>query len=804
MSGRSFMQIPGPTNIPDRILRAMDRPVVDHRGPEFARLTQEILPPLRQVFGTADGSVVIYPTSGTGAWEAALVNVLSPGDRVLAFNYGHFSALFARAARRLGFVVDEVDLRWGQDLPGEAVEERLRADNPADPYKAVLVVHNETSTGVTTNVPGVRKALNATGHKALLIVDAVSSLASIDFQFDRWGVDVALAGSQKGLMLPPGIGVLCVGPRALVAAAEGGSPRSFFDWRPILVDNQAGFFPYTPPILMLFGLNEALRMLVLEEGLPNVFDRHHRLASGVRAAVSAWGLRLLCESPRNYSDTLSAVVMPDGIDSDRVIAYARDNFGLALGVGLSRIKGKVLRIGHLGALNELEVLATLGGIEMAFQGCGVEVEFGSGVAACQEVFAAGPSALDASMAAGWHAKAPSRAISFDSDLPSLSPKPVVHAQRSGSSSGGPESQSARIVMGAAQKGESQGSKPGMSYWVVGAGAIGCVLGAKLADRSRVVLVDSWRDHVDAIRSKGLTVDYPEQTVHVNLPAFHFSEMGSIPESAQVILLAVKSNQTEATVKLLEPYLSDKAMVVSIQNCINEEAIASMVGAGRTIGAMVRFDGTLHGPGHASSTQRARRLVLGELDGSISERLRVLADELSSAVSTETTSNIWGQLWTKMVRNSELNAVAALTGFLTDEIARDPLVRRVALSLGMETVRVALKLGMELDPAELYGAPESYLQPLGSAAMEPIEREFLERGTRGPGVKASMLQDVEKGRPTEIDYMNGYVVDKGRQVGVSTPVNEAVVRLVKEAEAHRRAPNRGVVEEFFAELVRSQS
>jgi len=365
----------------------MDRPIVDHRGPEFANLTLEILPPLREVFGTATGSIVIYPTSGTGAWEAALVNVLAPGDRVLAFNYGHFSNLFAQAARRLGFRVDEVELGWGQALSAEVVEERLRADDRTAPYKAVLALHNETSTGVTSSVSSIRRAIDAAGHDALLIVDAVSSLASVDFQFDAWRVDVALAGSQKGLMLPPGVGVLCVGPRAIASAAGGGSPRSFFDWRPILVDNAAGFFPYTPATLLLFGLREALKMLVVEEGLPNVFARHQYLASGVRAAIEAWDLRLLCEFSANYSNTVSALVMPQDVDSGRVIAYARDHFGLALGVGLGRLKGKVLRIGHLGALNELEVLATLGGLELALKGCGVPVQLGSGVAACQEVFA---------------------------------------------------------------------------------------------------------------------------------------------------------------------------------------------------------------------------------------------------------------------------------------------------------------------------------------------------------------------------------------------------------------------------------
>ena len=387
LSGRPFLQIPGPTNVPDRILRAMDRPVIDHRSPEFAALTREVLPGMRQVFGTRDGAVVLYPGSGTGAWEASLVNVLAPGDRVLAFNYGHFSALFARTARNLGYEVDEVPLRWGQELPAEEVEAHLKADRGGNPYRAVLVVHNETSTGVKSDVGAIRRAMDSAGHAALLVVDVVSSLASMDFRFDEWGVDVALCGSQKGLMLPPGMSILCVGPRALEAGERGGSPRNFWDWRPVIRDNAVGFFPYTPATLLLFGLREALKMLVEEEGLPAVYARHRRLADGVRAAVRAWNLQILCERPEFYSDSLTAVVMPEGIDSDDVIRRARERFGLSLGVGLGRIKGKVLRIGHLGALNELEVIGTLGGLELALAEAGVRLELGRGVAACLRDFA---------------------------------------------------------------------------------------------------------------------------------------------------------------------------------------------------------------------------------------------------------------------------------------------------------------------------------------------------------------------------------------------------------------------------------
>jgi alanine-glyoxylate transaminase/serine-glyoxylate transaminase/serine-pyruvate transaminase len=385
------LQIPGPTNVPERIVRAMSRPVIDHRSPEFAALTRAVVPALQQVFGTREGAVIIYPASGTGAWEASLVNVLAPGQRVLAFDHGHFSAHFAQAARNLGFEVDVIPLPWGQPAAAGDLEARLRADRGPRPYQAILAVHNETSTGVTSDIGVLREAMDRAGHEALLIVDAVSSLASIAFRFDDWRVDVALTGSQKGLMLPPGLGIVCANSRAVERAQAGGSPRNFFDWRPILRDNAAGFFPYTPATILLFGLREALTMLVEEEGLDGVYARHQLLADGVRAAVRAWDLDNLCTLPACCSNTLTAVVMPDGIDSDAVIHRARERFGLALGVGLGRLKGRVLRIGHLGALNELEVLATLGGLEMALLECGVPLALGSGVAACQHLFVREPT-----------------------------------------------------------------------------------------------------------------------------------------------------------------------------------------------------------------------------------------------------------------------------------------------------------------------------------------------------------------------------------------------------------------------------
>ena len=360
----------------------MDRAVIDHRGPAFGALVRGLLPDLARVFKTEHGRIVLYPSSGTGAWEASLVNVLAAGDRVLAFDYGHFSAGFASAARNLGLAVDLVPLKWGTRPAAAAIVEHLRPE-----HRAVLIVHNETSTGVRADVRAAREAIDQRKSDALLIVDTVSSLASMDFRFDEWRVDVALTGSQKGLMLPPGLAVLCVSPRAMEVAAKGGSPRNFFDWRPILEDNAAGFFPYTPATLLLFGLREALDIL-LAEGLDNVFARHRRLAEGVRAAVEAWRLTNLCEEPDAYSDTLTAVVMPDGLDSNALIARARDRFDLSLGVGLGRLRGKVFRIGHLGSLNELEVLATLGGVEMALRECGYAVALGSGAAAAEDRFVA--------------------------------------------------------------------------------------------------------------------------------------------------------------------------------------------------------------------------------------------------------------------------------------------------------------------------------------------------------------------------------------------------------------------------------
>jgi len=383
--GRHFLQIPGPTNLPDRVLRAMDRPIPDHRGPEMPELVREVTEGLKQVFQTRHGEVLLFPGSGTGAWESSVVNTLEPGDRVLAFDIGQFSRLYAECARRFGADVDLVPRRWGTGVPAEVVYDRLRADR-AHAYRAVLVVHNETSTGVTSDVAAVRRAMDEAGHPALLLVDVVSSLGSIDFRFDEWKVDVAVCGTQKGLMLPPGMAVLCVGPRALERSRQVRSPRYFFDWEPMRAENRRGYFPYTPATLLLYGLREALRML-REEGLANVFARHARLAEGVRRAVRAWGLRILCEDPREYSNTLTAVVVPEGCDADAVLRVAEERLHLSLGVGLGPLRGRVFRIGHLGWLNELEVLATVAGVELALQLAGVAVPLGEGVRACQDFFA---------------------------------------------------------------------------------------------------------------------------------------------------------------------------------------------------------------------------------------------------------------------------------------------------------------------------------------------------------------------------------------------------------------------------------
>lgn len=379
-SGRHFLQIPGPTNVPQRVLRALSRPTIDHRGPEFAQLSLEVLKGLQRIFQTSN-PVIVYPSSGTGAWEAALVNTLSPGDKVLMFETGHFATLWRNMAVALGLDVDFVPTDWRHGVDPEVVEEKLREDRDHR-IKSVMAVHNETSTGVTSRIPLIRQALDRTNHPALLMVDTISSLASIDYRHDQWGVDVTVGCSQKGLMLPPGLGLNAISERALRAAESARLPRSFWDWQAMLAANKQGFFPYTPATNLLYGLQEAIQMLE-EEGLQNVFARHNRHAEATRRAVRAWGLELLCANPEEYSSSLTAVLMPEGFDADEFLALILDKFDMSLGIGLGKVKGKVFRIGHLGYFNDLMLAGTLSGLEIGLSLAGIPFSKG-GVAAALE------------------------------------------------------------------------------------------------------------------------------------------------------------------------------------------------------------------------------------------------------------------------------------------------------------------------------------------------------------------------------------------------------------------------------------
>jgi alanine-glyoxylate transaminase/serine-glyoxylate transaminase/serine-pyruvate transaminase len=368
--GRHFLQIPGPTNVPDRVLRAIDFPTTDHRGPDFAALGKGCIAGMKRVFKSTQGEVVIYPASGTGAWEAALVNTLSAGDRVLMYETGHFATLWQKLATKLGLEVEFIAADWRRGADPEAIEKRLRADT-AKSIKAVCVVHNETSTGVVSRIPEVRKAIDASGHPALFMVDTISSLASIDYRHDEWKVDVTVAGSQKGLMLPPGLSFNCISAKALAASKTAKLPRSYWAWDEMLANGKNGYFPYTPATNMLYGLREALTMLLDEEGLDAVFARHQRHAEATRRAVRGWGLEIFAADPREYSASLTAVLLPAGHDADRLRKIILDAFDMSLGTGLTKLSGKVFRIGHLGDLNDLTLAGTLAGVEMGLKLAGI-------------------------------------------------------------------------------------------------------------------------------------------------------------------------------------------------------------------------------------------------------------------------------------------------------------------------------------------------------------------------------------------------------------------------------------------------
>ncbi|HEV7619855.1 MAG TPA: aminotransferase class V-fold PLP-dependent enzyme [Burkholderiaceae bacterium] len=383
-AGRHFLQIPGPSPVPDRILRAMSYPTIDHRGPEFGALGLKVLGGIKKIFKT-EQPVVIYPSSGTGAWEAALVNTLSPGDTVLMYETGHFATLWKKMAEALGLKPEFLGLPgiegWRRGVQADLIEDRLRKDSQ-HLIKAVCVVHNETSTGVTSNIAAVRRAIDAAGHPALLLVDTISGLASADYRHDEWGVDVTVSGSQKGLMLPPGISFNAVSKKAIKASKSAKLPRSFWDWTDIIEMNASGYWPYTPNTNLLYGLNEALDM-ILGEGLDNVFARHQRLGEACRKAVHAWGLEVQCADPAVYSPVLTGVMTPSGFDADAIRKIIYENFDMSLGTGLGKMKGRMFRIGHLGEANDLTLMATLAGCEMGFKRAGVPLA-GSGVLAAME------------------------------------------------------------------------------------------------------------------------------------------------------------------------------------------------------------------------------------------------------------------------------------------------------------------------------------------------------------------------------------------------------------------------------------
>lgn len=379
MAGFKGLAVPGPTNMPFQIRQAMDIALEDHRAPDFPEFTLPLFQDLKRIFKTSTGQVFIFPGSGTGGWESAIANTLSPGDKVLASVFGQFSYLWVDLCERFGLEVDAVDVEWGKGVPLETYEERLAADKDHK-IKAVLACQNETATGVASDIAGVRKILDDLGHPALLMVDGVSSIASIDFRMDEWGVDVAVSGSQKGFMLPTGLAIVGVSQKALETKKTAKLPQCFFDFDDMIKTNKDGYFPYTPAVTLLRGLRASIDMLE-EEGLENVFARHNRLAEGVRKAVSAWGLTLCAKGPEWHSDTVSAIMVPNGFDANEVIKTAYYRYQLSLGAGLSKVAGKVFRIGHLGYMNELMIFSSLGGVEMALRDTGIKIEPGAGVGA---------------------------------------------------------------------------------------------------------------------------------------------------------------------------------------------------------------------------------------------------------------------------------------------------------------------------------------------------------------------------------------------------------------------------------------
>ncbi|MEK9671184.1 MAG: aminotransferase class V-fold PLP-dependent enzyme [Rhodospirillaceae bacterium] len=382
-TGNQGLFVPGPTNIPNRLRQAMDLPLEDHRAPDFPDFTLGLFGDLKRIFKLKNGRVFLFPGSGTGGWEASITNTLSPGDTVLTAVFGQFSHLWAELCRRHGLNVQVIECEWGGAIPVEKYAEALAADKDHK-IKAVLACHNETATGVTSDIAAVRKALDAAGHPALLMVDGVSSVASMDFRMSDWGVDLAVSGTQKGFMLPTGLAIVAASDKAIAASKTANCPRCFFDFGDMIKNNDAGYFPYTPATTLLHGLSASIAMLE-EEGLENVFARHHRLAEGVRRAViDGWGLKLCAKDPRTYSDTVSAICVPDGFDAAEVIQIAYHRYGLSLGAGLNKVAGKVFRIGHLGWLNELMLIQAIAGAEMAMRDLGIPVEAGSGVAAAEE------------------------------------------------------------------------------------------------------------------------------------------------------------------------------------------------------------------------------------------------------------------------------------------------------------------------------------------------------------------------------------------------------------------------------------